>query len=71
MSINEKQLEVVLTTLLADVGLAVAAIVLAIKRQPGFDVAAYDADIETLLAIPDRSKTFRTILETTLSSEED
>ncbi len=71
MSTNAKQLEVVLGTLIADVGLAVSAVVLAIKQQPGFDTAAYDSKIEAVLGTPDLSLTIRAILEATLTTKED
>lgn len=70
MSTNAIQQEALLT-ILADVGLAVAAIVFAIKQQPGFDVAAYDSKIESLVADPDLSKTIRAILQATLPLKED
>lgn len=70
MSTNTIQQEAFLT-IVADVGLAVAAIVHALKLQPGFDVAGYDSKIESLAADPDLSKTIRSILQATLPVKED
>lgn len=51
---------------LGEVSLAIAAIVHAIKKQPGFDVSAYDSEISRLLKNDDVPLLMRKLLDVTL-----
>lgn len=51
---------------LGEVTLALTAIVLALKNQPGFNISAYDAEISSLLANEGIPSLMRQILEGTL-----
>ncbi|NNB15948.1 hypothetical protein [Pseudomonas fragi] len=66
MSKNPQEMGTAVAEAVAGVGVAIAAIVLAIKQQPGFDSAAFDEKIEKLLKQPELSSITRSTLEATL-----
>lgn len=51
---------------LGEVSLAIVAIVKTLKKQPGFDAAAYDSEISRLLEQDDLPSLMRKILDVTL-----